>query len=206
MLVLIIPWVIRLFEGTLPIILGSQLNTSASNVSQAAQNLNTIGDISNYLPPILWLLVLLAVIWGFITRNRKSMIFALWWVFILLAANPNWLRLPGTGVLTNFAVFIAAYFPAGILIGSSGAGFLERIGLITSDKSSSVGENGIKSVTRKSIAWSALLLVSILFISIWFVRPRIRDVRPSEHVLLTRPDLRQLNGLKTTSHMKQTSL
>ncbi|MBK5107583.1 MAG: hypothetical protein JJE12_05610 [Anaerolineales bacterium] len=189
-LVLIIPWVIRLFEGTLPIILGSQLNTSASNVSQAAQNLNTIGDISNYLPPILWLLVLLAVIWGFITRNRKSMIFALWWVFILLAANPNWLRLPGTGVLTNFAVFIAAYFPAGILIGSSGAGFLERIGLITSDKSSSVGENGIKSVTRKSIAWSALLLVSILFISIWFVRPRIRDVRPSEHVLLTRPDLR----------------
>jgi len=118
------------------------------------------------------------------------MIFALWWIFILLAANPNWLRLPGTGVLTNFAVFIAAYIPSGILIGSSAAGFLERIGLIKSDKSSSGSENGINSGNSKSIAWSALLLVLILFISIWFVRPRIRDVKPSEHVLLTRPDLR----------------
>ena len=190
MLILIIPWLIRLFEGTLPRILGGQLNSSSVNPSQAALNLNAMGNISGYLPQIIWIGLLVAVVWGIITRNRKSMIFSLWWILILLAANPDWLRLPGTGVLTNFAVFIAAYIPAGILIGSSGADVLSRVAETISGQSSSENEARNKTVQRIKLTSSILLLISIYLVGAWFVKPRIRDVRPSEHVLLTRPDHR----------------
>jgi hypothetical protein len=118
------------------------------------------------------------------------MIFSLWWVLILLAANPHWLRLPGTGVLTNFAVFIAAYIPASILIGSSLAGLLDYAGIINSDETSIEDAAGETPERRRALFGSVLLLISILLLSLWFVRPRIRDVKPAEHVLLTRSDLR----------------
>lgn len=190
MLLLILPWLIRLFEGTLPRILGTQLNPAASDASQVTQNLDAIVNITSYLPSYIWLLVFLAVVWGIVKRNQNSMIFSLWWVLILLAANPHWLRLPGTGVLTNFAVFIAAYIPASILIGSSLAGLLDYAGIINSDETSIENAAGEIPGRRRALFGSVLLLISILLLNLWFVRPRIRDVKLAEHVLLTRSDLR----------------
>jgi hypothetical protein len=196
MLLLIIPWLIRVFEGTLPRIFGSQISTSASNVSQAQQNINSIGNITSYLPAFMWLLILVAVGWGIFTRNRKNMIFSFWWLLIFLAANPNLLRLPGTGILTNFAVFIAAYIPAGILIGASLASFLQRIGILISEESPIQDEPGLGPGHRRRFTWSVLLLVAIVIISAWSVRPRLRVVRPAEHALLTRPDLKAANWIE----------
>jgi len=190
MLLLILPWLLRLFEGTLPRILGTQINPGAANISQVTQNLDAIGNITNYLPSYIWLLVFLAVVWGIVKRNQNSIIFSLWWVLILLAANPHWLRLPGTGVLTNFAVFIAAYIPASILVGSSLAGLLDYAGIINSDETSIEDAAGEKPGRRRALFGSVMLLISILLLSLWFVRPRIRVVKPAEHVLLTRSDLR----------------
>jgi hypothetical protein len=42
----------------------------------------------------------------------------LWVVGLLVLSNPYVLRLPGTGVVNNFAVFISFYIPAAILAGS----------------------------------------------------------------------------------------
>lgn len=196
MLLFIFPWVIRLFEGTLPRILGSQISTSASNVSQALQNSNTIGNITSYLPAYVWLLMLMAVGWAIFSRNRKSVIFSFWWLLIFLTANPNLLRLPGTGILTNFAVFIAAYIPAGILVGASLASFLARVGFLHSDESLIEDEPGYDSGQRRMLTVSVLLLVGTVLLGAWFVRPRIRDVRPAEHALLTRPDLQAANWIE----------
>ena len=187
--ILLIPWIIRLFEGTLPKIIGIQINTAASSISQATQELNTIGNIASYLPLFLWLLVLLAIGWGIWARNQKSNIFSLWWILIFLAANPHWLRLPGTGILTNFAVFIAAYIPASILIGSSSANVLMRLGITTSEDLTNKSGQEAHPITRRYFAWSSLIFIILISIGVLFVRPRIRDVRPAEHVLLTRPDL-----------------
>lgn len=188
--ILILPWAIRIFEGALPRIFGTQISTAASSVSQAAQDINTIGNITGYLPIMLWLLVLFAIGWGIWTRNQKSNIFSLWWLLILLAANPNWLHLPGTGILTNFAVFIAAYIPAGILIGSSSASVLNRVGIIESSEISLQSDQGSQPIHRKYLVWSIFLFIFLILISASFVQPRIRDVQPAAHVLLTRPDLR----------------
>ena len=186
---LLVPWALRLFEGTLPRIIGTQINTAASQVSQATQESNAIGNIASYLPLLLWLLVILAIGWGIWTRNQKSNIFSLWWILIFLAANPHWLGLPGTGILTNFAVFIAAYIPASILIGSSSANVLMRLGITTSEDLSFKSGQEAHPIARRYFAWSSLIFIILISIGVVFVRPRIRDVRQAEHVLLTRPDL-----------------
>jgi hypothetical protein len=199
--ILLIPWGLRIFEGKLPVIFGSQISTAASRVSQTTQASNTIGDITTYLPLVLWLLVLLAIGWGIWSRNQESNIFSLWWLLILLAANPVWLGLPGTGVLTNFAVFIAAYIPASILVGANSASLLNNGGILRSDESSLQTGQRSQPKGRRNLVWSSLVFISITLLSLWFVPPRIRDVRPAEHALLTRPDLRTVEWINENLSM-----
>ena len=128
--ILIFPWILRISEGSLPDIFGTQLTTASSQVTQAAQQLNSIGNITGYLPLVVWILLLVSIAWGIMKRNSELGIFVVWWLFILLAANPQWLRLPGTGILTNFAVFISAYIPASVIIGSGTASVLSDLKII----------------------------------------------------------------------------
>lgn len=67
--ILIIPWIIRIFDGSLPNIFGAQITTSASQVSQAAQQLNSIGNITSYLPLFAWILLLVSIGWAIWKRN-----------------------------------------------------------------------------------------------------------------------------------------
>lgn len=187
--ILLIPWIMRIFEGSLPNIFGAQISTAASQVSQASQQLNSIGNITSYLPFYVWVLLLFSIIWGVWKRNRESNIFIVWWLFILLAANPQWLRLPGTGILTNFAVFIAAYIPASVMIGSGLAGVLNEQKLFPPEIEADKSEFGSDVRSRNKVYWTIFFSIIMILFSIWFVRPRTRDIRPMEHALLTRPDV-----------------
>jgi hypothetical protein len=192
--VLIIPWSIRIFEGKLLDIFETQITTAASE-SQASQVLNSIGNIAWYLPVYVWILFIISIIWGIWQRNKMSNIFSLWWIMILLAANPNWLRLPGTGILTGFAVFIAAYIPASVIIASGAAGVLSKANIIHSKKQIERPRDGYGRENRKYLIWSGLISVTLIAISLIFVRPRIRSVQPALHTLLTRPDMRAGNWI-----------
>jgi hypothetical protein len=185
--ILIIPWVFRIFEGTLPDIFGAQITTSTAKASQA---LNNIGNITEYLPIIIWILAIISILWGIWQGNQKSNIFSLWWFLILFAANPQWFQLPGSGILTNFAIFLAAYIPASVIIGTGGASLLKILQILPSEQESIKPTIKSKTQDRKYILWSVLVSLSLILISIWFVRPRIRDVKPLDHALLTRPDVR----------------
>ena len=188
-LIFALPWIIRLFQGALPNILGNQISTAAGEVSRPIQELNAIGDITVFLPLLLWLFTGLAALWGIINRNKKSNIFSLWWIMILLAANPQWFRLPGTGILTNFAVFIAAYIPAGVLIGYGCADILARVGVVHPQDTTNQPVEKLQIDNRWRLISSGILLGSLVLIGIWYMRPRIRDVQPMDHSLLTRPDM-----------------
>lgn len=185
-LILIIPWGFRIFEGTLPAIFGTQITPTAAQVTQTAQQVESIGSITAYLPLIAWILLLISVIWGIIKQNRESNIFALWWLLIFLAANPQWFKLPGSGVLTNFAVFIAAYIPASVIIGSGAADLLSQ--LVVTSRQAKISTPSPED--RKHLLWSVSLSAILVLMAIWFVIPRIRDVKPAAHALLTRPDTR----------------
>lgn len=101
---------------------------------------------------------------------------SLWWFLLFIATNPDWLHLPGSGAISNFALFIAAYIPAGVLLGNLLAHSVARFG------------------SRTSInALVALMLVAGGLVG---VRARMGDVRASPHVLVTWPDLRAANWIQ----------
>ena len=192
--VLVLPWLIRLFEGKLPAIYGQQITTPATQVSQAIQEYNQIGNIDGYLPIILWILVAASIIWGIWRRNKNSNLFSMWWLIILLAANPNWFGLPGEGILSNFAIFIAAYIPASILIGAATGSILTDY--VFDQKNRSSGSNllsqntDIGSYNQRFAILSGLSLLLILGLGIVNIRSRLSDVQVSKHALVTRPDVR----------------
>ncbi|OGO64263.1 MAG: hypothetical protein A2Z45_07045 [Chloroflexi bacterium RBG_19FT_COMBO_55_16] len=193
--VLILPWFFRIFSGKLPWIYSQQMTTPPSQVSNQIEQFNAIGNISGFLPPVLWALLIITIGWGIWRRQNGVALFSLWWFFILLAANPQWLRLPGAGVLTNFAVFIAAYIPAALIIGSAFGGKLEQIhnseGL---DKHPIQFPNQEKSRARP--AWQARLLILIIIgLGLLGTQLRLRDSLPDQHSLVTRPDVLASNWI-----------
>jgi hypothetical protein len=124
----------------------------------------------------LWLALVLAIGWGLWRREKDFAIFVLWWFFVLLAANPRWLRLPGEGALSNFAVFIAAYIVAGVVLGAAVATF--RVSRFT---------------------FQVGLLVLLIALGVWGARERVLEVRAEPHALVTRADLRAMEWIRNNT-------
>ena len=116
---LFLPWFVTLFSGKIMAVFARQWTTPSAHVSTWTQQYNAIGDMTLYLPTWLWLCLAISIAWGFWRREKGWALFSWWWFFVLLAANPHWLNLPGQGSISNFAIFIAVYIPAGILIGAA---------------------------------------------------------------------------------------
>jgi hypothetical protein len=178
-----LPWLIILFEGKLPEQLGMQVATPASQISAAAQQYNIIGNLATYLAPGLWICLLLSIVYGLWRRIKEIILIALWWFIVFLAANPGWIGLPGTGIISNFAVLIAAYIPAGVLVG------------VVAGKLIPVSNNPPHSIQRKKPGgktnWSNLgLLFVCLLIGVWGTGLRLHEVSPQQHALVTPPDVR----------------
>ena len=174
--VLFLPWFVHTFAGTMVRFFGSKLTTSPDQLSSFARQYNTIGDLTLYLGTVGWLLLVVAVAAGLWRRQRGVLLMSLWWFLLLIATNPDWLHLPGSGTISNFALFIAAYIPGGVLLGNLLARLVARLG------------------SRTSIsALVALVLVAGGWVG---VRARVRDVHPSPHTLVTRPDLRAANWIQ----------
>jgi hypothetical protein len=75
------------------------------------QQYNLVGDITAFIPLEVWLLLPLGLLIGILFRKRASGLLGLWilgWVFI---ANPQWLHLPGQGIVNNGTIEIAGYIP-----------------------------------------------------------------------------------------------
>jgi hypothetical protein len=190
-ILLILPWLVRLFDGKLPQIYADQIQVPAGQVSQAIQDYNAIGNIAGYLPLYLWILMIISVLWGVIQRNRENNVISLWWVLILLAANPGWLNLPGTGIMSNFAVFITVYIPAGLLVGSTAAHLLDDFGLKEENLDRWHAPSKIDFGNRsRYVFFTYLALVLVVVASLIGLRSEIAQVKPSSHSLVTRPDVR----------------
>ncbi len=95
-----------------------------------------------------------------------------WWVILLIATNPEWLGLPGSGSISNFAYLIAIYIPAGVLIADV------------------VGQYAQVLVRTK---WNGILaLATVILLSLGGAWERMRDLQIARHALVTRPDIRAM--------------
>jgi hypothetical protein len=181
--ILFLPWFLRTFSGKISAIIGAQLSEPAQALSEWTQLYNAIGDLSLYLPTWIWISLPFLLVWSLWRRHRDIRLIVAWWALILLAANPAWLRLPGTGVLTNFAVFIAAYIPASLVFGA----------VIGREVSSYRAKDFLS--TRITQA-SYLLILILLFAGVfWSARLRVADLQASTYSLATRSDLRAVRWI-----------
>ena len=182
---LFLPWFINVFGGKILKIFAFQLATPPSQLPALVNGpYLPIGNLFDYLPPLLWIMLPLAAGWALWRRERAPSLIALWWFLVFLAANPQWLSLPGVGALDNFTVLIAAYIPASLLLGSAAAWLIEKLpGWFPAPSVESL------HAPRPALA-SLLLLALALGAGFWGARQRMGDPRPAQFALATRPDLR----------------
>ncbi len=185
--ILFLPWVFHIFDGAYVQIFSNQLTTSPSQISAFTQAYNAMGDLNTYLPRLVWVLLLASITWGLWRRERDALLVGLWWLLILLAANPQWLRLPGAGALTSFAVLIAAYIPAAVLIGAAGGWALEDLRGAAEAHSAPPALVGLVGVTLAFFVAAA---------GLWGTPRQLRLVDPQQFSLATRADLRAMEWIR----------
>ena len=114
-----VPWMWNLWTGFYSRIVRGyvQERVSASWVSEY----NAMGPLDQYAP--YWLIALagVAAIWALWRRRRMALV-ALWAGVCFLLTNPHLVGLPGTGLITNFALGLALYIPVALLVGSMAGG------------------------------------------------------------------------------------
>jgi hypothetical protein len=174
--VLFILWFMHIAGGKILANFGRQLTTAASQVSGFTQDYNTIGDFTLYLAPAGWLLFAVALGYSLWLRKRGSLLIGLWWFFLLIATNPAWLHLPGSGAISNFALFIATYILWGVLVGILVADMFTYL---------------------TSLRFGTILVMLVVVVtSLLGARERLRDLRISQHAMVTRPDLRAMKWIQ----------
>ncbi len=175
---LALPWLAGLLGSHILRIIGGIVAASVSSApEQVAQveALNRINELGQFLPYPVWLLLVLSPGWGLWRRERGVLLVAVWCVLLVLSVNPDWLGLPGKGALTNFALVIAAYIPAGILIGAAVGWLLGQLH------------------SRALPAVLLVLLVLTLGGAVW----RLDDLDTARHEMVTRPDMRAATWVAT---------
>lgn len=187
-LALFLPWLAHLVAGEYMRIFTRQVTTPPSQISGFAQQYNAIGDWLSYLPALAWVLLLAAAAWGLWRRERDAATVGLWWLLLLLAANPQWLNLPGAGALTSFAVLIAAYIPAGALIGAAAGWGAEAA-------QAWLHRSGHPRGALRRLALAALAVL-LLIGGAWGARRQLRLVDPLRFSLASRADLRAMAWIR----------
>ena len=185
-LLLVLPWLLRLYQGKLPFQFIEHVSTPASQVTSATLEYNIIGDLKLYLPIWMWWLTGAAIGSFILRKNKPALIVTLWWIVIFLMANPATLGLPGTGILSNFAVLISTYIPASVLVGSS-------IGDLFNSRDQEFAPDDVRTSLRSRFllhpSVTVFLAISFIIVGIVGARFRLREIRPFQHSLVTYPDL-----------------
>jgi hypothetical protein len=158
----------------------------------SASEYYAIGDLINYLPAWAWIFVLAGLLFAILRRQTGILLVGLWWLLILLVANPQWFNLPGAGILTSFAVMIAAFFPAALIIGATFGQLLDLIVSLKWWKDLPART----SMMLHEIILPVLLFISILVIGLVSTRARLGDINLAQGALAVRPDLRAAQWIK----------
>jgi hypothetical protein len=176
---LFLPWFIHLLPSGYMDLFNKRMTTAASELDPYTLIYNnTTGPLTSFLPVALWVLMVLAALWGLWRRERLAVVMLAWIGLIAVAANPDWVGLPGTGLLKNFSVLTGIYIPAAVLTGAS-AGWL------------------VQSLRVDGRWWrGGLVALVVLVLSVWGARQRLGDLQPETFTFLTRPDLRAFKWIE----------
>jgi hypothetical protein len=129
--------------------------------------------------------VFVCLAWSLWRRERTIVLLSLWSGMVLVSTNPQWLGLPGQGAITNFAALIAAYLPAGVLVGA-GLSWLVQ---------------WARPMARPGLNLEFALLLVVLAIGLWGAKQRLGDLQSQESALVTMPDIRAAAWMQANTPM-----
>ncbi|MFC1878495.1 hypothetical protein ACFLZW_01150 [Chloroflexota bacterium] len=188
--ILFLPWFTHIFSGRVPQMFGGILQATAAQLKSSQKVFEPLGDLFFYLPPLVWLILPICLVYRAWRKDKGVLIIGLWWFLIFLSANPHFLGLPGTGLMTNFAVFIAAYIPAAIILGAAAGALVDDWKQATVPEKFSVWKKRLQRLLPSS------MLMLTLLAGIWGARQRLWDINPPAHALVTRPDLQAFEWIR----------
>jgi hypothetical protein len=118
--VIFLPWFVNVFGGRIISHFNAMVtNTPSVTSSSGARAISySIGNLTTYLPILLWVIATLTLAICLWQRKHAVATVSLWWFMLFLVANSHWFNLPGRGIINNFAIFIAVYIPASLIIAS----------------------------------------------------------------------------------------
>jgi len=188
--VLFLPWLINLFSGKLLTIVENNINRTTALLSSPVQMSESVGNLTTYLPTFAWIGLMIAAIWGLWKRHRGVTFILIWMILVYFSANPHLLRLPGTRLIPNFAVFIAAYMPAGILLGGFFGWLIDNFVSSAKRLGAPLFGVSIKSIFTPGIA-ACLVILSLLG-----AYRRANDLDQHTFALAAAPDLRAAEWIR----------
>lgn len=115
-MITILPWGINVYGGRLAAVHTNVVQTSVDTPSFWQDLRIWRTTIQHYSVPMLVSCVA-SVILALWKRRQTLGVVAIWCVLVFLTTNPFVLRLPGTGLITNFTLIIALYFPIALFLG-----------------------------------------------------------------------------------------
>jgi len=194
--ILFLPWLIRMYSGNMDMLFDRLMTSLPSQDPSAINPTNVAGMAFSYLPVGIWLFMLLGIGWGLVRRDRGIILVSIWWVLILFVTNPNWVNLPGAGIITNFTTLIAVYIPASIIVGSTAGWLLNSI-----QGYSSHVDSAQRKMARHNYS-PMIYLAVIVSLGIWGAWLRLSDLRLTTYALVTRPDLRAATWIQENTPVK----
>jgi hypothetical protein len=174
-----LPWFLRSFGGRIMLHFGHQLTQAPSERSSFEVTYNSMQPLDIYLAPWLWILAAVSAGQQLWKRNHLASLTVIWGFLLLLATNPHWLNLPGSGAISNFALFIAAYLLVALIIGAFLGPLLENLS------------------THKVF----LLLAGVFLLGLGGIgaTERLQDLSVHPHMLVTRPDLEAFKWIRSNT-------
>ncbi len=127
---LFLPWLQIMLQGRLARIATSILAAGGTADTSAEGELAMWRATATYFPDYFWMLALAALLLALIWRRALAVPLILWAGVSFLLTNPHVVGLPGTGLVSNFALIIALYIPIGLLLGWAVGAFLEKFSTI----------------------------------------------------------------------------
>jgi hypothetical protein len=182
---LFVPWFSRLTGGNMFRVFKMQISTPPDQMPAVTRQFNALGDLTFFLPAGIWAVLIAAIVWLLLRRVKGAGLFVIWCGILILIGNPAWLNLPGTGVVNNFTLLIAAYIPAGLFIGVAAESVWAAL-------------TGRLAVSRQRLGsfLGGLVLCALLLLGLSSVTDRIDDIQPGSYTLATRPDLRAMQWIQ----------
>ena len=173
-----LPRGLQVWGGKLGQWIGQGVQT-AGDLKKISADYQMWGNLLFFVPSPLIGLAACGMIWGLIKKNRRVPVIGLWIVILGLMVSGQIIRLPLSNFMQNFAVLIALYLPLSLL---SGVFF---------------GQLGETLNKRFGPPGNLILFVLLILLSLGAAWKQRVVVRPLEFALVTRPDQRALDWIRT---------